>query len=91
MYKLSGITAPDKKGFFMLLMTWLDFLAILPYFVLLFTKVCFLELSLNLIFKLLIMVFLETLGADAGLFKFILAMQLVKMFNICNKICDFKC
>ena len=35
----SGITAPDRKMFFTALMSWLDFLAILPYFVLLFTKV----------------------------------------------------
>ncbi|XP_063687483.1 potassium voltage-gated channel subfamily A member 1-like isoform X4 [Bolinopsis microptera] len=33
-----GVTAPDKKGFLTSLMSWLDFLAILPYFVLLFTK-----------------------------------------------------
>lgn len=32
------ITAPDKKAFFMSLMAWLDFLAILPYFVLLCTE-----------------------------------------------------
>ena len=33
-----GITSPNKKEFFTSLMAWLDFLAILPYFVLLFTK-----------------------------------------------------
>jgi len=33
-----GATAPDRKAFLTSLMSWLDFLAILPYFVLLFTK-----------------------------------------------------
>ena len=37
-HSISGITSPNKKEFFTSLMAWLDFLAILPYFVLLFTK-----------------------------------------------------